>query len=174
MDLSQRAIAVKPVKRLPNRRGIDRPIRQRDLLSDSVTDRRHSAAAAYAYGLRQVPALHPRLYNRRSLADPLQAALDTIVAPLRGQAPSHGSGRWLDAVQRSVLWELVAEDEVAHVQRLDRDGVVARVASTSFIAALAADARAAVLDEVGAVLSHHSEPIELPYVWELFAWKRLP
>ena len=56
----------------------------------------------------------------------------------------------------------------------NRQGVVARVASTSFIATLPTDRRDDVLGRVRALVKDRPEPIELPYVCELFVWQRLP
>jgi SAM-dependent methyltransferase len=114
------------------------------------------------------------VYNRRRLDDPLQAAMDAILRPLRGDAPAHDSGQWRAAFTHSPLWAPLDELELAHVQLLDREGVVARAASTSFIGELPADRRAAVLDQVRSLVTRRAEPIELPYVSELFAWQRLP
>ncbi len=113
------------------------------------------------------------VYNRPLLDDPLQAALDAIVQPLRSQPPAHRGGRWREAFGRTRVWAPVAEAELAHVQLLDRPGVVARVASISFIAKLPADQRDDVLDQVQELVKDRAEPIELPYVCELFVWGRL-
>ena len=112
--------------------------------------------------------------NRRPLEHPIQGALDAILRPLRGPTPSHRTGRWGDAFARSLLWTAVEEVELPHVQLLDREGLVARVASTSFIAELPSDRRADVLDQVRALVKGRAEPIELPYVCELFVWQHLP
>jgi ubiquinone/menaquinone biosynthesis C-methylase UbiE len=114
------------------------------------------------------------VYNRRPLEHPIQGALDAILRPLRPQTPSHRTGRWRDAFERSRLWTAVEEVELPHVQLLDREGIVARVASTSFIAELPSDRRADVLDQVRALIKGRAEPIELPYVCELFVWQHLP
>jgi ubiquinone/menaquinone biosynthesis C-methylase UbiE len=112
------------------------------------------------------------VYNRRPLEDPIQAALEAILRPLRGQTPAHGSGSWRDAFARTRLWTAVEDAELPHVQLLDREGLVARVASISFIADLASERRADVLDQVRALVKGRAEPIELPYVCELFVWER--
>ena len=83
-------------------------------------------------------------------------------------------GRWRDAFARSRLWTAVEEVELPNVQLLDREGIVARVASTSFIAELPSDRRADVLDQVRALVKGRAEPIELPSVCELFVWQHLP
>ena len=113
------------------------------------------------------------VYNRRLLDHPLQAALEAIMQPLRAQTPAHRSGQWREAFARTRLWAPVVEAELAHLQLLDRPGVVARVASTSFIAKLPSDQRDDVLDQVQAVVKDRAEPIELPYICELFVWRRL-
>lgn len=116
------------------------------------------------------------VYNRhrRPLEDPLQAALEALLAPHRGDTPGQASGRWREAFTRTSLWTPVEETEIPHTQALDREGVVARVASTSFVAALPGERRAALLQDVRAVVTDRPEPIELPYVCELFVWERVP
>lgn len=120
---------------------------------------------------------HGRLavvYNRRPLEHPVHEALEEIIGPLRGETPAHRSGRWREAFARTQLWVPVDDVELPNVQLLNRDDVVARVASISFIAALDADRRAGVLDQVRALVKDFGEPIELPYVCELFVWDRAP
>jgi SAM-dependent methyltransferase len=114
------------------------------------------------------------VYNRRLLDDPMQAALEAVLRPLRGDTPALRSGRWRDAFARTRDWTPADEAELAHVQLLDREGVVARVASTSFIARLATRRRAEVLDQTRALVRDHPEPIALPYACELFIWQRRP
>ena len=114
------------------------------------------------------------IYNRRPLEHPIQAALEEILRPYRGGAPAHLTGRWREAFTRTSLWAPAEEAELPHVQRLDRDGVLARIASTSFIAALPVDQRTQVLEQARALVADRSEPLELPYVCELFVWTRLP
>jgi SAM-dependent methyltransferase len=113
------------------------------------------------------------VYNRRPLEHPLHAALEAVLRPIRRQTPAHRSGQWRDAFTRTRLWTPVEDAELRHVQLLDREGVVARAASTSFIARLPSARRADVLDQVRALVKGHSEPIELPHVCELFVWQRL-
>ena len=114
------------------------------------------------------------VYNRRNLEDPLHAGIEAIISPLRGQTPGHRTGRWRAAFDRTRLWEEVDELELAHVQHIDRQGVVRRVASTSFIAGLPSDRRADVLDQVRALVKRRPEPIDLPHVCECFLWGRVP
>lgn len=113
------------------------------------------------------------VYNRRPLDHPLQAALEAVFAPHRGDTPSHRSGRWRDALDRSRLWAHGEELEIEHVDALDREGVVARVSSTSFISRLPPEPRKQVREQVRALVAGWREPIELPYVCELLLWDRL-
>lgn len=114
------------------------------------------------------------VYNRRPLEDPMHQGLEAIIGPLRGRTPAHQSGRWREGFGRSRLWRAVEEVELPHVQLLDREGVVARVASISFVAKLPKDRQAVVLDQVRSIVKGRAEPIELPYVCELFLWQRVP
>ena len=113
------------------------------------------------------------VYNRRPLDHPLQAGIEAIVAPHRGDTPSQATGLWREAFDRSRLWAPTEERLLAHVNPLDHEGVVARVASTSFIAGLPAERRAEVRDQVRTLVAALPEPVELPYVCELFLWDRL-
>jgi SAM-dependent methyltransferase len=113
------------------------------------------------------------VYNRRPLEDQLHAAIENIIAPLHRETPAHRRGRWRTAFERTHDWTAVDQLELAHAQLLDREGVVSRVASTSFIATLPSEQRAEVLDRVRALVRPHQEPIELPYICELFAWERV-
>jgi ubiquinone/menaquinone biosynthesis C-methylase UbiE len=114
------------------------------------------------------------VYNRRDLEDPVHAGIEAIISPLRGEAPVHRLGQWRAAFDRTSLWEEVDQLELAHVQHLDREGVVRRVASTSFIAGLPNKRRADVLDRVRALVRRHREPIGLPHICECFLWERRP
>jgi ubiquinone/menaquinone biosynthesis C-methylase UbiE len=114
------------------------------------------------------------LYNRRRLEDPLQAAIEEILRPVRSQTPAHESERWREAFSRTGLWVAAGEEQTEHVQQLDRAGVVARVASTSFIAGLPDGPRAELLGRIGALVEGREEPMLLPYVCELSFYERVP
>ena len=85
-----------------------------------------------------------------------------------------GDGDWRRVIDASELFEPLAEKELPNVQWLPRGGLGERVASTSFIAALPDAERAAVMDEVAAIESRLPDPVELPHVTELFAFRRRP
>jgi hypothetical protein len=56
---------------------------------------------------------------------------------------------------------------------VDVEGVADRVASVSFIAALPEAERARLLDRVRAVASEMDPPLALPYVADVFAYRRI-
>jgi SAM-dependent methyltransferase len=91
------------------------------------------------------------LSNERPPEDPIHAELDAILTPYRGDAPSHRSGRWRDALARTVLLEAVEDAELDHEQELDAAGLADRVGSISFIAALPQAERRAVLERARAL-----------------------
>jgi ubiquinone/menaquinone biosynthesis C-methylase UbiE len=110
------------------------------------------------------------IWNRRDLDQPLQAAIGRLLAPHRGATPTHDGDAWQAAFTAAARFELVAEHRFAHLQELDADGLVDRVLSISFIAALPrADSRTveARVRELAA-----EAPVRLRYVSELFVYAR--
>lgn len=109
------------------------------------------------------------IWNRRRLDDPLQAAISRLLEPHRGDAPRHASGAWRRPLDRSSLFESVAEHEVDFCQELDREGLIDRVGSTSFVAALRDDLRGELLGKVGELVEPGGR-VRLPYVCESFVY----
>ena len=94
-----------------------------------------------------------------------------IVDRYAGDTPRHADMRWRAAIDGDRRYELVDDWHVDHPQRMDRDGVVARALSTSFIAALPDDDRERVTTELRRVLEGVAEPLHFPYRAELQAWR---
>lgn len=90
------------------------------------------------------------VWNVRRLDDPLQAALSAIIDPHRGDTPSHASGRWRRIVRASPVVDVTATHTVAHEVPCDVDGLVDRIVSISYVAALPSDRRAEVEHQVRA------------------------
>ena len=109
------------------------------------------------------------VWNFRDETVPWVAELTRIMEPHRGDAPRAASGAWREAFERTTLFEPLETATFRHVHRLAADGVVARVASVSFIAALPESDRAQVLAEVRELVG--AEAVDLPYVTDLY-WTR--
>ena len=109
------------------------------------------------------------IWNTRNLEDPLQAAISRLLEPHRGDAPRHASGEWRRPLERSALFEPAGEQQVDFVQELSREGLIDRVGSISFVAALAQQPRAALLGQVGEMVDEHGLA-RLPYTCEAFVY----
>ena len=113
------------------------------------------------------------LWNVRDESVSWVAGLTEIMEPHRGAAPGYASGAWREAFGRTPLFSRLRHAEFRHVHRLEREAVVARVASVSFVAALSESDRADVLARVRVLLAGDPETrgrevVELPYrtdVW---------
>jgi ubiquinone/menaquinone biosynthesis C-methylase UbiE len=113
------------------------------------------------------------IWNHRDPADPLQAALTEIMAPARGETPQYDTGAWRRALEPGDLFAPEGEFHWSWRQPVDVEGVADRVASVSFIAALPEAERARLLDRVRAVASEMDPPLALPYVADVFAYRRI-
>jgi len=117
------------------------------------------------------------VWNRRDLDDPLQAGIEAVLAPLQGQTPSHTTGTWrvaLEAGSGAARFAPDGELQVPWTQSLDVEGVVDRVASISYVAALPAGAGHDVLAEVRRLAEAVVPPLGLPYVASVSCYRRRP
>jgi SAM-dependent methyltransferase len=117
------------------------------------------------------------LWNVRDTSVPWVARLSEIMEPHRGGAPTHRSGAWREALDQTPLFGRLGHAGTRHVHRLSPEGVVARVASVSFVAALPEDERGRVLAEVRELLATNPqtrgrEEVELPYRTDVYWAKR--
>lgn len=112
------------------------------------------------------------VWNIRDETVPWVAELTRIMEPHRGDAPRLASGAWRGAFVRTALFGPLEQATFRHVHRLTVDGVVARVASVSFVAALPEQRRAQVLTDVRELVeAQGAAEIELPYLTEVY-WTR--
>ena len=109
-------------------------------------------------------------WNRRVDEDDVNRAIEALVAPHRGDAPAHRSGAWRAAFERSESFEPLEERVFPNAQELDADGLEARVGSISFISALDASQRAAVLERARALAGEGT--VTVPYRTEVQTWRR--
>jgi SAM-dependent methyltransferase len=108
------------------------------------------------------------VWNRRDLSQPLQADIERVIDRYRGETPTLATGAWRDGFVSSALFGPLAEDHVPMAQVLDADGLVDRVLSVSFVAALAGPERRRVADEVRAIARRHGDEITLAYVTDCY------
>lgn len=109
------------------------------------------------------------LWNNPDRQTPWVAQVWEVVDAQRGGVPGNRDRRWQEAFERSTGFTALEHAQFAHGDELDEDGLLARVASISFIAALTPEARADVLDEVGRIVARHralsgGRRFTLPYV----------
>jgi SAM-dependent methyltransferase len=124
--------------------------------------------------LARVLRPHGRLgliWNRRDLDQPLQTEIGRLIEPYRAGAPEHASDAWRAAFTTSAPFEPAGERRIAHVQPLTEDGLVDRVLSISFVAALADRDRRSLETRVRR-LAAGTAALALRYVTELFVYAR--
>jgi len=112
------------------------------------------------------------VWNSRDMSDPLQRALEDVLAPLRETAPYQLGGAWRRPLEASGLFGPPEEAQFRIEQRLTVAGFCDRVTSTSFVAAMAPAERDALLDRVRALVSGRPEPFAFPYVTEVYLTPR--
>jgi SAM-dependent methyltransferase len=112
------------------------------------------------------------VWNMRELDDELQAAIETLLAPYRSAASDRSDDRWRPRLEASNLFGAVEQASFVFQQHVSRADVVDRVASTSFVAALAPDERDVVLGRVRELAAGYAEPIDFPYRTDVFAIPR--
>jgi ubiquinone/menaquinone biosynthesis C-methylase UbiE len=111
------------------------------------------------------------VWNRRVDDDPVNAAIEEIVAPYRGETPSHRGGAWRAAFERSDGFSPLEETVFEHPIEQDSDGLAARVGSISFIAALAPAERVRVVERARAIAG--AGGVTIPYRTEVHACRRV-
>jgi SAM-dependent methyltransferase len=109
------------------------------------------------------------VWNARDLTQPLQRDIGRLMSEYQRDEPRHASGAWERALERSALFVRVSQHRLPHGQRLSREGVVDRVLSTSFIAALPEAEQARLADRVRSLAA--AEPIDLAYMTEAFVYR---
>jgi SAM-dependent methyltransferase len=113
------------------------------------------------------------IYNVRDLDDPVQHAVDDLLAPYRGDTPSHRSGRWRTALNETELFKPAAGREFPNIQTIDADSLVSRVASTSFVAELPDPERRRVLEQAAAIAESLPDRFPFPYTTDVEIFDRL-
>jgi SAM-dependent methyltransferase len=110
-------------------------------------------------------------WNERVLGHPLHAAIEELVGPYRGETPSHRSGKWREALERTPLFGPLEEHSFDNSHEIDAEGLVARVGSISFIASLEPAERERVLERARALAEGGT--VTLPYTTEVQLCRRI-
>ncbi|MGH9034962.1 MAG: class I SAM-dependent methyltransferase [Acidimicrobiia bacterium] len=106
--------------------------------------------------------LHPGgrlglVWNVRDESVDWVAALTRLIDSHVGAGPTFRSGAWHRAFESTSLFGPLHAATFPHEQRVDIDGVLARVASISYIAALPESGRRKVADQVRVLLADHPD-----------------
>jgi len=119
------------------------------------------------------------VWNARDEGVPWIAALSVILNRVEGDWPRYRSGAWRLALDGARdMFRPLEEARFPNAHALPPEGVVDRVASVSFVAAMPEDRRAAVLDEVRALLASHpdtagKDELVLAYRTDVYVWERV-
>jgi len=103
------------------------------------------------------------LWNRRDKEQHIQRALTALVEPYRVDEPNYASMEWRAVVEDSDLFSIVEAATFDNPHQTDVHGVVDRVLSTSFIAALPRAEQEAVLETAHTLAAAEVAPITLRY-----------
>jgi SAM-dependent methyltransferase len=109
------------------------------------------------------------IWNKRVLDDPVNRAIEELVAPHRASTPTH-QGDWGGAFDRTTLFGPLEERRFTNDHVQDADGLADRVASISFIASLPADERRRVVAAARELAA--GGPVTVPYQTEVFVCDR--
>jgi SAM-dependent methyltransferase len=112
------------------------------------------------------------LWNRRVEDDPVNRAIEVILAPHREGVPTHRRDEWRAAFDRTSLFGPLEEHAFPNEQVLDADGLADRVGSISFIASLPAAERAEVLAAARALAAE--VPVRVRYRTQVQLAAQLP
>lgn len=113
------------------------------------------------------------LWNVRDESVPWVRELTEILTPYERTAPREKTLEWRRAFSVIDLFGRLNQLRFPHRQRLDRDGLVERFASVSFIASAPPEDRDAVLGRIRELAETHpdlagGDGFDLPYVTELY------
>ena len=127
------------------------------------------AALAEIHRVLRPSGLLALLWNRRVGEDPVNRAIEELLAPHREGVPTHRGDAWRAAFSRTERFEPLPERAFANEQRLDADGLEARIGSISFVATLPRAERDRLLERARALAA--DGPVRVPYRTEVQTWR---
>lgn len=118
------------------------------------------------------------IWNRRDRIEGWAAEFWAITEEHRGDTPGYRTGAWREALDSSELFGPISEHWFDHVQRVDLNGLLARVSSISFIDVLPTSEREAVLARAERFVRSHEDTkdldvFELPYRTAVYVTRRV-
>jgi SAM-dependent methyltransferase len=128
------------------------------------------AALAEIHRVLNAEGLLGLFWNRQIEDHPVNRAFDRLVAPYRKETPTHRYDAWRAAFGRTSLFVALSEHELPNEQRLDAEGMAARVGSISFIASLDEPEREKVLQRAREIAGEGT--VTVPYRTEVQLWRR--
>jgi len=111
------------------------------------------------------------VWNRRVDEDPVNGAIEELIAPYRADTPAHRGGAWRTSFERTSAFTPLEEATFEHLVVQDADGLEARVGSISFIASLDSAERAGVLERARAIAGDGE--ITVPYRTEVLTCRHV-
>lgn len=99
------------------------------------------------------------------------AALRELVHGIRGSVPAYGVSPWQEAFRATPLFRPLTQRTFDLVHELDEDGLVDRIVSTSYVAALPDADRGRLVDQVRALVRDVPRPLRLPYRTDVFTYR---
>jgi SAM-dependent methyltransferase len=117
------------------------------------------------------------IWNFRDIDVPWQRDLDALLSELRGDAPHSRDGRWERATEVSDF-EVVASHAWQWSVPTNETGILDRVRSVSYVAAMSEDDQLRVDERVRALLREHGldstgSALDFPYLTEAYIlWRR--
>ena len=116
------------------------------------------------------------IWQARNPNRPWIERLEDIINRADDGYPRYRAGGWREAFERVALFHPLDQTTFDYVQRASPETIVDRVASISYVAAMPADQRIVVLDEVRDLLSTdpdtaNADIVELPYTAHVY-WTR--
>jgi SAM-dependent methyltransferase len=99
------------------------------------------------------------------------AALRELVHGIRGSVPAYGASPWQEAFRASSLFRPLTQRTFELVHELDEDGLIDRIVSTSYVAALPDADRAHLVGQVRALVRDVPRPLRVPYRTDVFTYR---